>query len=77
MKKLAIPMTVLTYVIAIYVSVWLMFIKPIYDACILFDNGKLTALTIFIVIVKCLLAKFVFGLIVSVGTTLIFLQDGK
>lgn len=75
MKKLAIPMTILTYAMAIYVSVWLMFIKPIYDACVLFDNGKLTALTIFIVIVKCLLAKFVFGLIVSVGTALFFLQD--
>lgn len=77
MKKLAIPMTILTYVIAIYVSVWLMFIKPIYDACILFDNGKLTALTVGVVVLKCLLAKFVFGLIVSVGTALLYSQAGK
>ena len=52
----------------LYVSGWLMFIKPIIEACKAFDTGTLTGLMIGITVLKCILASTVGGLIAYAGS---------
>lgn len=50
-----------------YIGLWLMFIKPIIDCCMMFDNGTLTAVAVGVCIIKCIFASFVGGLIAYIG----------
>ncbi len=45
--------------LALYVGVWLMFLKPIIDCCVAFDAGTLTGTMIGCSLAKCILSKFV------------------
>ena len=55
-------------VYGVYVGAWLMFIKPIIEACKAFDAGTLTGLLVGTTVLKCLFASFVGWLIVYVGS---------
>lgn len=50
-----------------YVGAWLMFIKPIIEACKAFDAGTLTGLLVGTTVLKCLFASVVGWLIVYIG----------
>ena len=52
----------------VYVGAWLMFIKPIIEACKAFDAGTLTGLMVGTTVLKCLFASAVGWLIVYVGS---------
>ena len=52
----------------VYVGAWLMFIKPIIEACKAFDAGTLTGLLVGTTVLKCLFASAVGWLIVYVGS---------
>ena len=51
-----------------YVGAWLMFIKPIIEACKAFDAGTLTGLMVGTTALKCVFASFVGWVIVYIGT---------
>jgi len=51
----------------LYVGGWVLFIKPIIDACKAFDAGTLTALTVGITIIKCVFASAVGSVIAYLG----------
>ena len=51
----------------VYVGAWLMFIKPILDACKAFDAGTLTGLLVGTTVLKCLFAGAVGFMIVYIG----------
>lgn len=51
----------------LYVGGWLMFIKPIIEACKAFDTGTLTAMTVGVTVLKCIFANFVGGIIAYAG----------
>lgn len=51
----------------LYVGGWLMFIKPIIEACKAFDTGTLTGMIIGITVLKCIFASTVGGIIAYVG----------
>lgn len=48
-----------------YIGGWLMFVKPIIDACKAFSNGMLTNSIIAFTILKCIFAPFIFSIIYS------------
>lgn len=54
-------------VYGVYVGAWLMFIKPILDACKAFDAGTLTGLLVGTTVLKCLFAGAVGFMIVYIG----------
>ena len=51
----------------VYVGAWLMFIKPILEACKAFDAGTLTGLLVGTTVLKCLFAGAVGFMIVYIG----------
>lgn len=55
-------------VYGVYVGAWLMFIKPIIEACKAFDAGTLTGLLVGTTVLKCLFASVVGWIIVYVGS---------
>ena len=55
-------------VYGVYVGAWLMFIKPIIEACKAFDAGTLTGLLVGTTVLKCLFASLVGWIIVYVGS---------
>lgn len=52
----------------VYVGAWLMFIKPIIEACKAFDEGTLTGMLVGTTVLKCLFASLVGWIIVYVGS---------
>lgn len=52
----------------LYVSGWLMFVKPIIDVCRHFDAGTLTGTIVGITILKCVFASVVGAIIVKIGS---------
>lgn len=52
----------------VYVGTWLMFIKPIIEACKAFDAGTLTGLLVGTTVLKCLFASLAGWIIVYVGS---------
>ena len=54
-------------VYGVYVGAWLMFIKPIIEACKAFDAGTLTGLLVGTTVLKCLFAGAVGFMIVYIG----------
>jgi hypothetical protein len=54
----------------LYVGAWLMFIKPIIEACLAFDTGTLTGLMVGTTILKCIFAGTVGGLIYYIGVVI-------
>lgn len=52
----------------VYVGAWLMFIKPIIEACKAFDAGTLTGLMVGTTALKCVFASLVGWIIVYVGS---------
>ena len=51
----------------LYVGGWLMFIKPIIEACKAFDAGTLTGMIVGVTVLKCIFASFVGSIIAYVG----------
>ena len=70
---------ILSWVLALYVGLWEMFIKPIIDSCIAFDNGTLTGVMVGITVLKCIFASGVAGAILWIGNRigLILLNSKK
>jgi hypothetical protein len=66
---LAIAFTIAGFAGAIYVGVWLMFIKSIMTACAAFDAGCLTATLVGITVLKCVFAGTVGSLFIVCGCT--------
>ena len=66
-------------VYGVYVGAWLMFIKPILEACRAFDTGTLTGLLVGITVLKCLFSSAVGFLIVYVGAAVAsrLIETGK
>lgn len=56
--------------IGLYVGGWVMFIRPIIEACRHFDAGTLTGVIVGVTILKCIFASTVGSLIVYVGSVL-------
>lgn len=61
---LALMVFVLGVILAAYTGGWVLFIKPIIEACKALDSGSLTGLTAGITVIKCVLAGTVAGLII-------------
>lgn len=60
----------------LYVSVWVMFIQPIMDACRAFDAGVLTGTIIGITIIKCVFSGTVGSIIMCIGCKIgVWLMD--
>ena len=55
-------------VYGVYVGAWLMFIKPIIEACKAFDAGTLTGLMVADTVLMCLFASVAGWSIVYVGS---------
>ena len=53
---------------ALYVGGWLMFISPIIEACKAFDAGTLTGYIVGVTILKCIFAGTVGSLVAYFGT---------
>lgn len=51
----------------LYVGGWLMFVKPIIDAYVAFDNGTLTGLIVGTTVLKCLFASLVGCVLYCIG----------
>ena len=51
----------------LYTGGWIMFIKPIIEACKAFDSGTLTGLIVGVTILKCIFATTVGYMIIYVG----------
>lgn len=64
---IAIIILALSFILAAYVGLWLMFIDPILYACSCFDAGMLTGTVIGITILKCVFASPVAGIILFIG----------
>jgi hypothetical protein len=54
----------------LYVGAWLLFIKPIIDVCIAFDNNTLTGVMVGWTIIKCIFASTVGSLLTYLGITI-------
>ncbi len=54
-------------VLAVYVGIWKMIVKPVAGLYIAYKTGQLTFLFVVIALVKCWLSLTVCGLIWSVG----------
>ena len=54
----------------IYISGWVMFIKPIIEACRHFDAGTLTGVMVGVTILKCIFASTVGSLVIYIGAAL-------
>jgi hypothetical protein len=65
---LALAVFVFGVILAAYTGGWLLFIKPIMDACKAFDSGSLTALTVGVTVIKCVVAGTVASLIVYISS---------
>ena len=71
MKKLiGVVIIIASIVGAIYLGGWILFIKPILDACSAFDAGTLTSTVIVITILKCLFASAVAVVIATFGVAI-------
>ena len=74
MKKIKIVLGILiviaSWIFAAYLGGYVLFIKPIINACIAFDNGNLTALIIGTTVLKCLFASATFSLIAYLGSSI-------
>lgn len=71
MKKLiGVVIIIASIVGAIYLGGWILFIKPILDACAAFDTGTLTSTVIVITIIKCIIASAVGGVIADIGVSI-------
>lgn len=57
----------LSFILAAYVGLWIMFIDPILYACSCFDAGTLTGTVIGMTILKCIFASPVAGIIMFIG----------
>ncbi len=69
MKKLLGWLLIIASVIGgLYVGGWMMFIRPIIEACKAFDAGTLTGTIVGITVLKCLFASTVGVLITYFGT---------
>lgn len=64
---IAIIVLALSFILAAYVGLWLMFIDPILYACSCFDAGTLTGTVIGMTILKCIFASPVAGIILFIG----------
>ena len=69
MIKIICGFTVLigSMVLGAYVGGWLMFVRPILDACKAFDAGTLTGLMVGTTVLKCIFAGTIGGLIIYIG----------
>ena len=56
----------------LYLGGWILFIKPILDACAAFDAGTLTSTVRVITILKCIIASAVGGVIAYIGVAIGF-----
>ena len=54
----------------VYLGGWILFIKPILDACAAFDTGTLTSTVIVITILKCIFASVAGGTIAYIGVAI-------
>lgn len=61
---LALIVFALGVILAAYTGGWVLFIKPIIEACKALDSGNLTALTVGVTVIKCVFAGTVAGLII-------------
>lgn len=61
---------VASWLTALYVGIWVMFIQPIMTACKAFDAGTLTGTMVGITILKCIFASCVGMIIGYAGTVL-------
>lgn len=57
-------------VIGLYVGGWVMFIRPIIEACRHFDAGTLTGVIVGVTILKCIFASTVGSLIIYVSAAI-------
>ena len=68
MKKIIGVLLIIAGIVGgLYVGGWLMFIKPIIEACKAFDAGTLTGMTVGVTVLKCIFASFVGSIITYVG----------
>ena len=68
MKKIIGVLLIIAGIVGgLYVGGWLMFIKPIIEACKAFDAGTLTGMTVGVTVLKCIFASFVGSIIAYVG----------
>lgn len=67
---LAVLIFIAGVLLACYVGVWVLFIKPILAACAAFDAGTLTATVLGVTVIKCLLASVVSSLIITVASVI-------
>ena len=57
-------------VCGVYVGGWLMFVKPIIEACEAFDAGTLTGVAVGITIMKCICSGAVGSYIMYIGSAI-------
>lgn len=60
-------------IVSLYVGLWLMFIKPIFDCCAAIDANILTGKIVLMTILKCLFASPVGYGIYTIGLLIILL----
>ena len=65
---LALLVFIFGVILAAYTGGWVLFVKPIIEACKALDSGNLTALTVGITVIKCVAAGTVAGLIVYISS---------
>ena len=71
MKKLIGVMIIIASIAGgVYLGGWILFIRPILDACAAFDTGTLTSTVIVITILKCIIASTVGGVIAYIGVAI-------
>ncbi len=65
----------------IYIALWRMFIKPIIDTCMLFDQENLTAVAVGKTVLSCIFASTVGSIgayaVILIGLTIISIGTGK
>lgn len=69
-EKLGLAIILISLCLALFVGGFLCFIKPIYEACCLFDKGQLTGTFIFWMIIKIIAGWFASGFIYLAGLVL-------
>ncbi len=65
---LAILVFVIGIIMAVYFGLWVMFVKPIMEACAAFDAGTLTGVIIGKTVLKCIFASVAAFVILTVST---------
>ena len=64
---------IISIIAGIYLGGWLMFLSPIINCCRAIDSGDITAIMVFITIVKCIFSSVVITIIPCIGKIIQFI----